>query len=70
MSTNRSFLTSRMLAGLLFAGVVVLGILATSASASHFRGGDINYAQTGSPTSTSADFQSTQSYRCTFYFIS
>ncbi len=59
---------------LLVRGLVTGGLLsagfAAPASASHFRGGDINYAQIGATTSTNAAFQTTQSYRCTFFFTS
>jgi hypothetical protein len=47
---------------------MAVGPLAGQASASHFRGGDINYQQTGS--ATTAQFETTVSFRCTFFFAS
>jgi hypothetical protein len=58
----------RLLGNALAAGALLAAGLAAPASASHFRGGDINYSQIGGTTSTDASFQATQSYRCTFFF--
>lgn len=58
----------RLLVNGLAAGLLIAACLAAPASASHFRGGDINYSQIGGTTSTQAAFQATQSYRCTFFF--
>ena len=60
----------RLLVNGLLAGGLLSAALAAPASASHFRGGDINYAQIGATTSTNASFQSTVSYRCTAFFAS
>lgn len=68
MSGTRS--ARRLLSNAMAIGMLLAVCLATPASASHFRGGDINYSQIGATTSTTASFQATQSYRCTFFFAS
>jgi hypothetical protein len=60
----------RLLVNGLLAGGLLSAAFAAPASATHFRGGDINYAQIGGTNSTNADFQTTQSYRCTYFFAS
>ena len=47
-------------------GVMALGPLAGQASASHFRGGNISYQQSGA--ATNADFESSVAFRCTYFF--
>ena len=55
---------------ILVAALMTLGAgpLAADAAASHFRGGNISYQQTGLPTN--AEFESTVSFRCTAFFSS
>jgi len=46
--------------------LMAVGPLAGEAAATHFRGGNISYQQTGA--ATNATFESTVSFRCTAFF--
>lgn len=50
----------------LLIGLMALGPLAGQAGASHFRGGNISYQQSG--VATNADFESSVAFRCTYFF--